>query len=196
MTDVPKWACASLSAELPSLREQGETPTVDFKEDFPAQNTKLAKEVAGMATSGGGRIFLGINDNGDLCGLPNSDTTEQRDEHVDKATSIVRMVRPIPKDVTIEFAVESALPVLVIGVPQQLHAPVFYSEYRPYVRNQRQAIPATPEEVVELIWEHPSAEHKRAMQDLQLRERELEVKQSEDFVSQMNTLRNNSIRGY
>ena len=56
---IPKWASEEISAQLPKLRETGETNSVDFKEDFPDQAHRLGKEIAAMATSGGGRIFLG-----------------------------------------------------------------------------------------------------------------------------------------
>lgn len=52
---VPQWASAELSAQLPTLRAAGETPKVDLKEDFSEQAHRLAKDIAAMASSGGGR---------------------------------------------------------------------------------------------------------------------------------------------
>ena len=50
---------------------------------------------------------------------------------------------------------------------QKQQHPVFYYEYRPYVRDGRRARPAEPNEVVKLVWAHPSSEHQRAIERLQ-----------------------------
>ena len=43
---VPKWASPEISAELASIRQTGESELVDFKEMFPEQAHRLAKEIA------------------------------------------------------------------------------------------------------------------------------------------------------
>lgn len=161
---VPKWASQTISVELPAIREAGEGKSVDFKEAFPDQAHRLGKEIAAMASSGGGRIFIGIDDNGSLRGI-NASTGEDRDDLAERAHAICRTVKPVP-DVSIHFAVECQLTVLVIEIPRQDH-PVFYYEYRPYVRDERRARPAEPNEVVELVWAHPSSEHKKELERLE-----------------------------
>jgi len=192
---IPKWASPVVSAELPKLRESGETPAVDFKEDFPDQTHRLGKEIAAMATSGGGRIFLGINDNGDLCGL-NVTTGDEGDDIAERAHSIARTVKPVPK-IDFQFAVESQKTVLVIDIPKQEH-PVFYYDSRPYVRDERRARPAEPEEVVELVWAHPSSEHKKEMERIRLQQMQDFVdgnrQRDRDFHETMNQLRRGTIR--
>jgi hypothetical protein len=44
--------------------------------------------------------------------------------------------------------------------------PVFYYDHRPYIRDGSQSRPATPDEVKARILAHPSAEHKKRMDDL------------------------------
>tara|TARA_R110002073_G_scaffold75697_2_gene184571 strand:- start:4987 stop:5532 length:546 start_codon:yes stop_codon:yes gene_type:complete len=160
---IPKWACADTSKSLPIIREAGETENVDFKAAFPEQGHRLAKEIAGLATKGGGRIFIGIDDNGALVGLSASNADE-RDDLAERAHSIALSVKP---QVTVEilFAVENDLTVLVIVIPKQIE-PVFYYEGRPYLRDQRRARRAEPHEVKEAVWLHPSSEQKRRLEDL------------------------------
>jgi predicted HTH transcriptional regulator len=67
--NFPQWADPKLSAELPSVRAAGESPTVEFKEQFPDQAHRLAQELAALGTSGGGILYIGISDNGDLVGI-------------------------------------------------------------------------------------------------------------------------------
>lgn len=192
----PKWASSEISAQLPSVREAGESTNVDFKESFPDQAHRLAKEIAAMATSGGGRIFIGINDNGDLHGLDASNG-DARDDIAERAHSISLTVNPIP-NVNLFFAVESEKTVLVVDVPKQSD-PVYYYDLRPYVRDERRARPAEPDEVVDLVWAHPSSEHKKEMERMQQQQmqhfidhnRELDrmsADQMRDFSETMNAL--------
>jgi ATP-dependent DNA helicase RecG len=160
----PKWASSEISADLHIVRQTGENAAVDFKEAFPEQAHRLGKEIAAMASSGGGRIYIGINDNGELCGITAANGDE-RDDIAERAHSIARAVKPIPK-VNFLFAVESTSTILVIDIPKQDY-PVFYYDHRPYIRDDRRARPAEPEEVVQLVWAHPSSEHKREMERIQ-----------------------------
>lgn len=162
---VPKWASAAISAELPGIRATGENRYADFKEAFPSQAHRLGKEIAAMASSGGGRIYIGIDDNGDLTGIEVK-TGEERDDFAERAHSIARSVRPVPK-VSLQFAVESGHTVLVIDIQKQSQ-PVFYYDSRPYIRDERRARPAEPDEVLELVWAHPSSKHKKAMEETEL----------------------------
>jgi len=173
MSDAfPKWASNDISVHLHTIRQVGENAAVDFKETFPDQAHRLGKEIAAMASSGGGRIYIGINDNGDLCGIT-ATNGDERDDIAERAHSIARTVKPVPK-INFHFAVESTYTVLVLDIPKQDH-PVFYYESRPYVRDERRARPAEPEEVVELVWAHPSSEHKREMERIQ-------QQQTKDFI--------------
>src|SRR5271154_4907675 len=61
--------------------------------------------------------------------------------------------------------------VLCIDIPNQ-REPVFYYDGRPYVRDDRMSRRATPEEVKQLVWRHPSAEFRREFERLHLRDLE------------------------
>jgi len=175
---VPNWASPELSAQLPQVRAIGETSEVEFKEDVPEQAHRLGKEIAAMASSGGGRIFLGINDNGDLCGL-NVNTGDERDDIAERVHSIARTVKPVPK-IDYQFAVESQKAVLVIDISGQEH-PVYYYDSRPYVRDKRRARPAEPDEVVKLVWAHPSSEHRRETERLELQQMQDSVDRNREW---------------
>jgi predicted HTH transcriptional regulator len=165
-TALAKWADPQLSYSLPMIRTTGEGSAVEFKEQFPEQAHKLAQELAALGTSGGGKLFIGINDNCELVGIDASDG-KRRDELIERAQGIISMVRPQLK-ADILFAVEEQKVALVIVIPKQ-DEPVFYYDFRPYLRDGRRSRPANPDEVKELVWKHPSSEHARRIEDLQYR---------------------------
>ena len=167
MSNVPLWADETLSIDLPSIREKGENNQVDFKREIPEQTSKLAKELAGFGTCGGGTVFIGIEDDGKLYGIT-AETGDARDKFAERLHGIAATVKP-PLAFDIEFALEgnSTVVAIIVGVQEY---PVFYSENRPYVREKRRSRPATPEEVQRAVWGHPSSELKREREQLQLKE--------------------------
>jgi predicted HTH transcriptional regulator len=140
---------------------------LEFKEDFPPQTTDLAKEVAAFATSGGGKMLLGVADNGDLKGLPTEDGSA-RDAHVRRAQGIVSQVRP-PVKAGYRLAEENGCFVLCIEVDAAQAHPIFYSEHRPYVRDGSISRPASPDEVQQIVWKHGSSEYHREAEGIRLR---------------------------
>ncbi|PSF30527.1 hypothetical protein C7H19_23740 [Aphanothece hegewaldii CCALA 016] len=148
MNNLPAWTDSLLSQQLSSLREKGEGQTLEFKVDFPAQAHDLAKEIAAFATAGGGKILIGIADNGALIGLEAKGAIE-RDKLVERAKGIVRTVEPKVKNVNFKFAFEEDMIVLCLEIPSQVE-PVYYYDHRPYIRDGRDSRPAEPEEVKEL----------------------------------------------
>jgi ATP-dependent DNA helicase RecG len=157
---IPAWANADITKLLPEIRRSGEGPSYEFKADFPPQAHELGKEVAAFATSGGGLILIGVDDNGNVVGLNES----ERDQRRLRAQNIVSQVQPRPKlDVTPCF--DGGF-ILVICVRNDQDEPVYYYDHRPYVRDGSQSRPATPDEVKARVLDHPSAEYKKRMEDL------------------------------
>lgn len=177
----PQWADAGLSASLPDIRATGEHDTVEFKERFPDQVHRLAQELAALATSGGGVLYIGINDNGELEGIDAADG-DGRDAAVERAQGIVSTIRPSLR-ADILFAVENDTPVLAVNIPAQ-DEPVFYYDHRPYIRDARRSRPATPDEVKERIWAHPSSESKRRSEDLEIKQAETLQQMGQQFAEQ------------
>lgn len=163
---LPGWADPTLSAELAQIGAAGEGPNVEFKQDFPKHNHMLCKEVAAMATSGGGIILLGIQDNGVVSGL-DGDTEAKRDELLHTTQNLIAIVQPRVK-YTIDFGFDGGC-VLGIFIADGQDEPVYYFDHRPYVREGRMSRPATPDEVKTRVWSHPSSEHRKQVQELTLK---------------------------
>lgn len=169
-TSLPKWADPMLSRDLPGLREAGECETIEFKEMFPEQAHRIAKDLAAFGTSGAGLMLIGVNDNGDLVGI-DADNGDERNDAIHRAQNIASAIRPDLK-VDFSFAVEAGKTVLVIGVAEQ-EEPEFYYEGRPYVRDGRSSRPATPDEVKTHVWAHPSSHFQREEERIALERKQL-----------------------
>lgn len=167
MSTVPKWADATLSAGLAQIAEAGENATIEFKVTFPEQGHRLSQELAALATSGGGTLYLGIDDAGTIVGIDVPDG-EIRDEVVRRAFDLARGVRPNLK-IEPKFAIADGKAVLVIVVPSQ-DEPVYFYEGRPYIRDGSTCRTATPEEVKHCVWSHPSADYKREVERIRLQQ--------------------------
>ena len=61
---------------------------------------------------------------------------------------------------------------------------VSYYDFRPYIRDDRRSRPATPDEVKERVWAHPSSEHKRRMEEIKAKQAETLQQMGEDFARQ------------
>ena len=144
------WIDEQLSRDLPEIRDRGEGQEVEFKREFPQQTTDLGKEIAAFATSNSGQILIGVEDSGDLQGLENVATPEQRDELLRRVSGICTgSVKPAVTP-RIRWAKEGDCVILAISVPKGPE-PVYYITGRPYLRHLSESRPAEPHEVVNLI---------------------------------------------
>jgi predicted HTH transcriptional regulator len=106
--NVPSWADAAISADLPILRQKGEGQELDFKIDVPQQLHELGKDIAAFGSSGGGKILFGIADDGTLVGLSFADAA-QRDLFLRRVQGVVSTVRPAINSEPL-FGVEATRP--------------------------------------------------------------------------------------
>ena len=125
-------ADAELSKELRGLRTEGEGPTLEYKREFPAQAHEMGTEIAAFATSGGGRILIGVDDDGTLVGL-GATSADAVDRLKLRAQGISKTVKPGVK-ATIIAATEDGKTVLGIQIGHQAE-PVYYYDFRPYIRD-------------------------------------------------------------
>ncbi|MGD0786011.1 MAG: ATP-binding protein [Sedimentisphaerales bacterium] len=147
---LPDWADKKLSEDIPVIRARGENQDLEFMESFPKNISELAKEIAAFATVNQGTILLGVADNGDLIGIEDLQTTEQRDSYLRRIEGICRgTVKPAITP-TVKFAIENGKTVLFIFVPKGSQ-PVYYSNHIPYIRHITEARPAEPHEIIELV---------------------------------------------
>jgi predicted HTH transcriptional regulator len=173
---TPAWANEEITKLLPEIRAKGEGPSYEFKEDFPEQSHGLAKEVAAVATSGGGLILIGVRDDGTVAGLDEN----ERDKLYHRAKGIASQVQPrVDCDVSLCYDEKF---ILVVCIRDKQSEPVFYYDYRPYLRDGRSSRPATPDEVKGFVWKHGSSEKHR-------RHEELMMKMAEDHHAQMSKMR-------
>ena len=154
--DVPNWADDALSRDLPILRARGESQELEYKCEFPSNTRDLGKEIAAFATSNTGTILLGVDDTGELIGLPECNSPDGRDQTIRRLEGISKGTVKPSVTPTAKFAVEDGKVILVILVPKGAQ-PVYYSSNTPYVRHLTQACPAEPHEVLERVSAHLQA---------------------------------------
>ena len=131
--------------ELKKLISSGEGQYIEFKKkaDHP---DKIVRELVAFANSGGGRLFLGIDDNGTISGLPYPD----EDVYVMEA-ALSQYVKPEIKINLQRVKVKVDEEVLVYSVPSGQTKPFYWladkqkQTFRAYVRHADQSLQASKE---------------------------------------------------
>lgn len=142
---IEPWADALLSVSLSRLAQSGESETVEFKRELPKQVRDLAKEIAAFATSGGGRILLGVADDGSIPGIENAHDPAVRDDFERRIVGVCQIIDP-PVRPRIGWASVVASGVLIVTV-EKGSEPLYYVDARAYIRHGTVSRPATPTEV-------------------------------------------------
>lgn len=135
---------------LPELKLQAENQNYDFKRELSPENDKVAKEICALANLiGGGYLLIGIEDNGDICGIDreNLDEIEQRIANITH-----NKVLPTPE---IEFQVFDVPEninkcVLVTRIKESRRKPCMTND-KVYIRSGNIAIAAKSEDVRKLV---------------------------------------------
>ena len=125
---------------------EGEGQTIEFMEGMPANARELAKEIAAFSTSNDGSIFLGVRDDGSICGLPGMETPPQRDALVSRVAGIASGAVQPAAAISLSFKVHEGSVVARVFVHKG-HHPVYFASNVPYVRHLDQSRPAGPDEV-------------------------------------------------
>jgi ATP-dependent DNA helicase RecG len=102
------------AADLKILVQEGEGTTLEFKEGFSGS---LAREIVAMANTIGGRILLGVRDNGTVAGVKDSNNLRARIQDIARNC-----------DPPVKVLVESVGEVLVVQVRESNAKPVQCSE--------------------------------------------------------------------
>lgn len=131
--------------ELKKLIAPGEGQYIEFKKkaDHPE---KIVRELVAFANSGGGRLFLGVDDKGGISGLPFPD----EDVFVMEA-ALNQYSKPAFDLVPHRVKVSGREEVLVYSVPSGLPKPYYWladkekQSYRAYVRHADQSLQASKE---------------------------------------------------
>jgi len=142
---------AELLRDLEHDLVKGESQSVEFKEEFPENANDLAKEIASFATTNAGRVYIGIDDDGNIVGLKEiSDMTyaKAKDDYQRRIQGVTQGIDP-PVRVSVEFIEKDARIVARIDVPKGSE-PTYYVNGRPYVRDLSVSRLARAAEVKEL----------------------------------------------
>jgi predicted HTH transcriptional regulator len=138
--------------ELEQLVDLGEGISLEFKRRVP-QPERIAKEIVALTNTHGGRIVLGVDDDGTILGI----------DHASEEEFLLRQAveahcRPVVEYETERVVVEPRRDVLVVTIPESstkphrvvLDAEDPDDEGAPYVRVEAMSIEASPETVQEL----------------------------------------------
>jgi len=108
--------------------QMGESETVEFKREIPPKREEIAIAAVALANRRGGRILIGVADNGEIVGC-------RLDKPKDTITQILRSHCDPPLDVFIEEVSIRDLPVIVVTVPEGRDKPYAVKDKGVYVRS-------------------------------------------------------------
>lgn len=146
---VDHWADLEMSHNLLRLCSAGESQTVEFKRELPLQKRDLAKEVAAFASTEGGTILLGIDDDGTVVGVQGAQAASVRDELMARVVGICQQVEP-PVLPRLVWASSGGRAVFCVQV-EKGGEPPYYVDSRPFIRHANVSRPANPAEVKALL---------------------------------------------
>jgi len=127
-----------IDAEIEEVLENGETETVEFKEDLPPHRKNIAKEAVALANKKGGVLVFGIEDaNNEVVGLSNCQEKEEDISNILSAT-----VDP-DLNASIEFAEYAGESLIIVRVSQYRSLPhaVDYTFYTRLGTTKRKLTP-------------------------------------------------------
>ena len=122
--------------ELALILEEGEGYKIEFKENV---NTDLSRELAAMANSSGGRIFLGINDANEISGV------EVDNSLISKVQDFAAQCDP-----SVDIDIERFENILIIHVKEGLNKPYCCTKGF-YIRSGANSQKLSTREITEFI---------------------------------------------
>ena len=133
--------------EIKRLVARGEGRHLEFKRRVP-EPERVAKEVVAFANSGGGRLLIGVDDDGGIVGVRDSE-----EEEFALRTALGMNCRPSVRWVTERIAVTSRRDVIMVTVPDSPRKPHFIvvnvedGSGPAYVRIEDMSVEASPESI-------------------------------------------------
>jgi len=140
--------------EIKRLVARGEGRHLEFKRRVP-EPERVAKEVVAFANSGGGRLLLGVDDDGTIVGVRDSE-----EEEFSLRTALGMNCRPTVKWVSERIPVTNRRDVIMVTVPDSPRKPHFIvrnvedGSGPAYVRIEDKSVEASPESVALMQTEH------------------------------------------
>lgn len=128
-----------------SLIANGEGLTVEFKEQLSSKKPEqICKEVAALASMQGGQLFIGVRDDGFVCGVDDPRKIQNQLESL-----ISAYVEPVPA-VEVRVLRINERDVVCVDVKSGM-PPIYFFDGKPYWRVGTASMPAGPTEVERLI---------------------------------------------
>tara|TARA_R110000868_G_scaffold306734_3_gene568080 strand:+ start:6314 stop:7012 length:699 start_codon:yes stop_codon:yes gene_type:complete len=132
--------------DLKNLISTGESSFLEFKHKV-ASPEKLAKEIAAFANFKGGRILIGVSDNGDLVGV---ESYMEEEFWITQAAEDCCV--PVP-EVQIKLVSFSSKDILLVEVPEAVEKPIYVKGKKRrivYIRREDESVVAS-DEMVEVL---------------------------------------------
>jgi len=139
--------------DLKNLISTGESSFLEFKHKV-ASPEKLAKEIAAFANTNGGKILIGVADNGDMVGV---ESYMEEEFWITQAAEDCCI--PVPT-ITIELISFSGTDILLIDVPESDEKPIYVKGKKHrvvYARRDDESVVAS-DEMVEVLKKSSSDE--------------------------------------
>jgi hypothetical protein len=133
--------------DIISLIATGESTSLEFKERLPDPPRKIAYEMAALANGQGGKILIGVQDNGVVTGIADPDAVI-RDVANLARDAVKPAIRPEIHRVNI-----GSLPIVIVDIPQQMLPRQVDGKH--YLRVGTTVRQATSEEVAALYVNRP-----------------------------------------
>lgn len=98
---------------IESIIKNGESATVEFKEEVPKDYKKYAKSVVAFSNTSGGMIIFGVvDDTSEIVGFPDTDVQRKRDSISD---TISKVCAPVP-DFDTEVVIVKGKQLIILNV--------------------------------------------------------------------------------
>lgn len=134
--------------DIKPIIKQGEGELVEFMVKYPDNVHELAKEIAAFSTTKGGKILLGIKDNGEIVGLQEINTPEGIDILTKRIRGVAEKI--VPKvDLSVDVISENDTRIIIISVRKGV-MPYYECEGKVYIRDLDSSRPATYDEKIRL----------------------------------------------
>ena len=149
-SDLDLFLVENIGITFSELRLQQEKQNCDFKEVLPENADHIAKELCAFANNhGGGILLIGIDNDGNITGIPiaKKDEIQMRIGNIAKDScqpSVVVSFQP--------FAIDSDQNRCLVAVRiSEIERKPCMSKGRIFIRNNATAIPANPDQVRRLL---------------------------------------------
>ncbi|NLH38621.1 MAG: transcriptional regulator [Elusimicrobia bacterium] len=134
--------------EIKELINKGESHHLEFKRE-DENNRDFAKTIIAFANTDGGKILIGVNDDGNICGVSNSDMVMRRIDDI----AYQRCNPPIT--VLQEVCRIDNKEIIIVSIPKGTQRP-YMTDGRFYIRASNRIREATREEILRIFQKNES----------------------------------------